>query len=62
MRSRNAIQARWPTRTSMTVSGVASMAKYVRSHLIAAMTGYMDSLPPICMAVDARSPGAMKSR
>ena len=26
------------------------------------MTGYMDSLPPICMAVDARSPGARKSR
>src|ERR1019366_3061241 len=29
---------------------------------MAAMTGYMDSSPPICMAVDASSPGAMKSR
>ncbi len=29
---------------------------------MAAMTGYMASFPPICMAVDARSPGARKSR
>ena len=62
MSRRTAIHARWPTSTSMTVSGVASMAKYVRTHLIAASTGYIDSFPPICIAVDARSPGARKSR
>ena len=58
---RSAIQARCPTRTSTTPSGVASMAKYVRIHLMAPMNGYMASLPPICMAVAAINPGARKS-
>ena len=60
--SRTAIQPRWPRSTSITRSGVASMAKYVRTHLMAPMTGYMASLAPICIAVAARSPGAMKSK
>ena len=33
-----------------------------RIHLMAPMTGYIASLPPICMAVDAKSPGARKTR
>ena len=48
--------------TSRTRSGVASIAWYWRSHLIADSTGQLDSNDAICIAVAAMRPGATNSR
>ena len=62
MNSRTATNSRCPASTSTTRSGVASIAWYCRFHLIAPITGYVDSKVAICIADAASSPGAMKSR
>ena len=59
---RKAKNAWWPSMTSRTRSGDASMAWYCRSHLIAESTGQLDSKLAICIAVAAMSPGATNSR
>src|SRR4051812_5628537 len=46
----------------MTRNGVASIAWYVRIHLIAPMTGYVDSCTATCIALAANSPGARNTR
>ena len=43
-------------------SGVASIAKYWRFHLIAPRTGKLDSIAATCIATAASIPGATKSR
>ena len=47
---------------SATRSGVASIAKYWRFHLIAPRTGKLDSIAATCIATAASIPGATKSR
>ena len=48
--------------TSRTRNGLASIAWYCRSHLIAEKTGKVASNEASCMAVAAISPGATYSR
>ena len=60
--TRTAIQVRCPRATSATRSGVASMASYVRNHLMAAITGQLASSTAVCIAVAAISAGARNTR
>ncbi len=62
MKSRSTMKSRCPARTSTTRSGVASIAWYCRFHLMAPITGYVDSNDVICIAEAASRPGAMNSR
>ena len=59
---RAVMNAWWPMRMSRTRSGVASIAWYWRSHLIAESTGQLDSNVASCIAVAAMRPGATNSR
>ena len=47
---------------SRTASGVASWAKNVLCHLMAPITGYVDSLTAIVIAWEATRPGTMNAR
>ncbi len=60
--TRSRTNTRWPTSTSGTPSGVASIARYCRRHLMAASTANVDSLTAVCIACAARIPGATKAR
>ena len=51
-----------PSKTSWTRIGVVSIPRKVRSHTIPPMIGNVDSPAAACIAVEARSPGAMKTR
>jgi hypothetical protein len=57
-KTRNTTNASWPNRMSSTPSGVASIAKYCRCHLIALITGYVVSPTAVCIAFAASTPGA----
>ena len=52
----------WPTTIPAELTGVAAIAWNVRTHLNPAMIGYIASPEPVCIAVAARRPGAMKPR
>ena len=60
--TRNTTKATKALTRSRTASGVASWAKKVLCHLMAPMTGYVDSLTAIVIACAATRPGTMKAR